>query len=84
MTVCGPILAYFECDDRLTCLCGWWWWWSTLTRFLHAGRKSLGFTYCEHRNRLDVVWMVDIDLISVWDIEFGLISAQGSELICFV
>ena len=54
-----------------------------MTRFLGAGRKSLGFCV---RMEIDLVfvWVVDIDLISVWRIELGLISVWGSELIRFV
>ena len=53
---CGPKLTCFECDDRLTWfLCGWW---SKLTRFLDAGRKSLGFSVS-----------IEIDLVlSRWSI----------------
>ena len=54
LTVCGPKLTCFKCDDRLTWfLCGLWW--SKLTRFLDAGRKSLGFSVS-----------IEIDLVSVW------------------
>ena len=73
-TAYEPKLACFECDDRLTCffifVCGWWW--SKWSRFLDAGRKSLGFSV---RIEIDlVVWVVDIYLISVWGIELSLIS----------
>ena len=51
LTVCGPKLTCFECDDRLT-----WFlralWSSKLTRFLDAGLKSLGFGV---RIEIDVV-----------------------------
>ena len=48
-------------DDRLTCfLCGW----SKLTRLLDTGRKSLGFIASIGVD-LVVVWVIDVDLISV-------------------
>ena len=82
LTVCGPKLTCFECDDRLT-----WFllgrWWSKLTRFLDAGRQSLGFSVSIEID-LVLVWAVDIDLISVWRVKLDIISVQGSELICFV
>ena len=60
----------FNCSDRLTWfLCGWW---SKLTRFLNAGRKSLGFSIS---TEIDLVFVcvVDTDLISVNStcIQFG-------------
>ena len=73
LTVCGPILACFECDDRLTWfLCGWWWW-SKLTRFLDTGHKSLGFSVSIN---IDLVFVrvVDIDLITLWGTKHDLIS----------
>ena len=44
------------------------WWWSNSTRFLVAGRKSLGFSISIE---IDLVfeWVVDIDLISVVETE---------------
>ena len=63
LTVRGPKLTCFECDDRWTCfLCRWWW--SKLTRFLDAGRKSLGFSM-SIEIYLVLVWVVDIDSISM-------------------
>ena len=63
LIVCGPKLACLECDDQFTWfLCGRWW--STLTRFLDAGRKSLGFNVSVGID-LVFVWVVDIYLISV-------------------
>ena len=65
LTVCGPKYTCFWCGDRLTCfLCGW----SKLTRFLDAGNKSLGFSM---RIEIDIffLWVVDIDMISVWGID---------------
>ena len=70
LTVCGPKLTCLEFDDRLNWfLCGWW---SKLTRFLDAGRKSLGFRVSIE---IDVVlvWVVD-NLISVWRFKLDMIS----------
>ena len=75
LTVCGPKLTCFECDDRLTCfLCGRWW--SKLTRFLHVGRKSLGFSV-NIKVDLVSVWLVDIDLVSVSEIELDFIRDRN-------
>ena len=81
MTVCGQKLFCFECDVRLTWILGEWWW-LKLTRF-HAGRKSLGLSV---RIEIDLffVCVVDIDLISVWEIVLDLISFHGWQLIFFV
>ena len=46
---------------------------SKLTRFLDAGRKSLGFSVSIEID-LVFVGVVDIDLVSVWGIELCLIS----------
>ena len=66
----GPILPYFECDDRLTwLLCGWW---SKLTRFLDAGGTSLGFTVS-----------IEIELVlSGWSILTSF-QCEGLNLIWF-
>ena len=70
-TVCGPKLACFKYDHRLPWfLCGRMQ--SKLTRFLDAGRQSLGLRVS-----------IDIDLISVRGMELALISVQGSELTWF-
>ena len=68
--MCGPKLTCFDGDDRLTRLLRGWW--SKLTRFLDAGRKSLGFRVSIE---IDVVlvWVVD-DLISVWRFKLDMIS----------
>ena len=58
--VCGSIDLVLRGLSKLTCL-------------LYAGRKPLGLG-CEHRNRLGFVWVVEIDLISRWGMDFDLIS----------
>ena len=63
LTVCGPKLMCFGCDDRWTSFLRRWWW-SKLTQFLDAGCKSLGFSVSIEIN-LVFVWVVDVDLISV-------------------
>ena len=47
-------IDFFNCDDRLTWfLCGWW---SKLTRFLDAGRKSLGFSVASNLTSFLCEW----------------------------
>ena len=85
LTVCGPKLSCFECDDRLTWFMGGWWW-SKLTRILDTGPKSLGFSASIEIDLVLSGWsilawfqcggsnVVDIGLISVWGIKRDLIS----------
>ena len=51
-----------------------------MTRVLDAGRKSLGFSVSIEID-LILVWVVDINLISVRGFEVDLIYVEGSELI---
>ena len=82
LTVCGLKLTCFKCCGRLAWfMCVWWW--PKLTRFLDAGRKTLGFSGSTEID-LVFVWVIENDLISAWGIELDLISVLGSELICFV
>ena len=72
LTICGPKLTCFKCDDGLAWfMCGRWW--SKLTRFLDAGRKSLGFSVSIEVHMV-FVWVEGVDLISVWGIEHDLNS----------
>ena len=54
-----------------------------MTRFLDAGRKSLGVSLSIEID-LALVWVVEIDLISVLGIELDLMLVWVSELTCFV
>ena len=54
-----------------------------MTRSLDAGRKSLGLSV-SIKTDLVFVWVVDIDMISMWGIEHDLDSVKGSELIWFM
>ena len=67
--VCGPKMTCFYCGDRLIWfLCGW----SKLTWFLYSGRKSLRVSV---NVEIDLVFvLVEIDLISVWEVELDLIA----------
>ena len=75
LTVRGPKLTCFECDDRLTWfLCGWWL--SKLNWFLETGRKPLGFSVSIEID-LVFVWVVGSDLIPLWGTTLDLISVEG-------
>ena len=70
LTVGGLKLTSFKCDDWLGfCVGGGGGNWLV---FLHAGRKSLGFSV-SIETKLFFVRVVDIDLISVRGIELDLI-----------
>ena len=53
-----------------------------MTRFLDAGLRSLGFGVSIEIDLVSV-WVVDTNLISVWEINHYFSSVQGSELIWF-
>ena len=50
---------------------------------MDAGRHTLGFSVSIGMDSV-LVWVVDIDMISMWGIEHDLDSVKGSELIWFM